>query len=746
MQLSHWFPVAAVVLVLTAAPPVQAQDIPDEATRERVADWIERCDGDWSGACGRVDDYIVERTLGRWCRRLEVQWDTPRLVRSADVDHPAADVAARHRHRAEEFLEKCVPIYAAALARAGTAASDRADAGDTVPGATAGQREVEAPGRTMQVRTRSNVRSGPGMAHDRVEVLDAGTEVRVIGTSGEWMEIAMPGAGHGFIYGPLLMDPASPPTTEPPAPSGDGERGAEAGSPAAPSAARARVADWIERCDGDWSGICGVVGDNIAAQISGSWCRRLEAHWDAPRLVRSGDITDPAADVANSDRHRAEKFLEECVPIYAAALDRANGGDTDSGTTGEQGEVATPGHAMEVVKRADVRIGPGVTYNRVEVLDAGEEVRVIDTSDDWVKVQTPRGRNGFIRGRLLANIETGGPEEPAAPQGARLPASPDTGPSQTGPLHGSIAFSQDDDGAYAWGIAWSFETSVGANAEALAQCRAHDGTECEEVGWFQEACGALAIGGENGYGAGWGSTEIPAQADALENCLRFNDDCRIVASQCAVSNDTGGSGQIGTETAAASPAAAPASGPAAEDGCAQWVISFWMDVHEDMLVSGHDDLSEVAGLTMADAEASIERLCSRSFVASCEIRERTCLRAEVPDGVCRITMKGDYFDVDAEWSGPCEAGRATGAGEARFEYALHYPMLRYIEIYRGSARNGLFEGTGELETWEYGERTFIQKGEYRDGVFQQGSLIDLLNCETLSYRRGEASNWEHGRC
>ena len=70
MRLSGWFPVAAVALVLTAAPPGQAQGIPDEATRDRVADWIEHCDGDWSGAGGRVDDYIVERMLGRWCRRL----------------------------------------------------------------------------------------------------------------------------------------------------------------------------------------------------------------------------------------------------------------------------------------------------------------------------------------------------------------------------------------------------------------------------------------------------------------------------------------------------------------------------------------------------------------------------------------------------------------------------------------------------------------------------------------------------
>ena len=74
------------------------------------------------------------------------------------------------------------------------------------------------------------------------------------------------------------------------------------------------------------------------------------------------------------------------------------------------------------------------------------------------------------------------------------------GPLQAEDLHGSIAFSQDDDGAYAWGIAWSFDSSAGAQSEALGQCREYGGTRCAEAGWFQEACGALAIGDGNGYG------------------------------------------------------------------------------------------------------------------------------------------------------------------------------------------------------------------------------------------------------
>ena len=64
--------------------------------------------------------------------------------------------------------------------------------------------------------------------------------------------------------------------------------------------------------------------------------------------------------------------------------------------------------------------------------------------------------------------------------------------------HGSIAFSQEANGGYVWGIAWSFDSFAGARAEALGQCRAHDGTRCSQAGWFREACGALAIGDDNG--------------------------------------------------------------------------------------------------------------------------------------------------------------------------------------------------------------------------------------------------------
>ena len=59
-------------------------------------------------------------------------------------------------------------------------------------------------------------------------------------------------------------------------------------------------------------------------------------------------------------------------------------------------------------------------------------------------------------------------------------AKPQAG-SGAGDLYGSITFSQEDDGGYAWGIAWRFGSSVSATDEAIEQCRREGGTECAEV-------------------------------------------------------------------------------------------------------------------------------------------------------------------------------------------------------------------------------------------------------------------------
>lgn len=771
MRMSGWFPVAVVAFVLAGAPPGQAQDIPDEATRERVADWIERCDGDWSGACGQVGDYIAERMLGRWCRRLEVHWDAPRLVRSADVDHPAADVAARHRHRAQEFLEECVPIYAAALARAG--------AGDDGPRDAGQHWEVAPADRVMQAAKRSNLRSGPGTGHDKVGLLEVGEQVRVTGEVGDWLRIEAPGGGEAFIYGPLLAeaapDRAATASGEEPAESPDivAETEAIRAQDMPDAATRERVADWVLRCAANnRADDCRSVGVRIKATPLGQECWGRERLWGQRDFLRDPGHGLSAHYEDEGLRPEAEDLLVKCVPIYAAALDSRHLDDaavTEAAPAPEtQGqpelaepasdpsEASPPGHMRYKAWTSPICVGPEGTIiavhlsERYEAIDRGICVGVVNVHrtascdtrtaqcdwpcrdprcrDEWeVEPQYPfadyadearavaeaawedpeamkadalakvreyadnfrvatqvdanppppqgeidrgsiassRHDDGGVPGipdqamrervgdwaarcqslrvedlipwgldrdvitderrtrEFLADLqEHGGPVasareylETCAPayrlardagqfelcsdlartltrmghywinvlretdrypdtqgrlgateqqavedflrtcvrpyaaalDGRRpgdVPASSDDATAgQTGPLHGSIAFSQHDDGGYAWGIAWSFGTSVGATAESIDQCHAYGGTECREVGWFQEACGALAIGDGNGYGTGWGDTTAAAERDALAQCRAENQNCRIEIARCSQSEQAGGQGR-----------------------------------------------------------------------------------------------------------------------------------------------------------------------------------------------------------
>ena len=120
-------------------------------------------------------------------------------------------------------------------------------------------------------------------------------------------------------------------------------------------------------------------------------------------------------------------------------------------------------------------------------------------------------------------------------------------PLQAQDLHGSIAFSQESTGGHAWGIAWSFDSPGSAAREAISQCSASGGTQCAQVGWFREACGALAIGDGNGYGTGWGATTAAAEQDALGQCRAVNANCRVEIARCSQSEDAVGSADIQEE-------------------------------------------------------------------------------------------------------------------------------------------------------------------------------------------------------
>ena len=179
-----------------------------------------------------------------------------------------------------------------------------------------------------------------------------------------------------------------------------------------------------------------------------------------------------------------------------------------------------------------------------------------------------------------------------------------------GPLHGSIAFSQEVDGAYAWGMAWSFGTAADAAEEAIELCRAYGGGGCQAVGGFKEACGALAIGSGNGYGTGWGATTAAAERNALAECRSANVECRFEAAQCSQSEQAGGSGRREDDESLADgpgPRCAGAPGPAC-----------WMET------------------------------------------------ANQPG--CHVWNPKPQADESVTWSGPCVAGKASGHGEVAWRW------------------------------------------------------------------------------
>ena len=99
--------------------------------------------------------------------------------------------------------------------------------------------------------------------------------------------------------------------------------------------------------------------------------------------------------------------------------------------------------------------------------------------------------------------------------------------------HGSIAYARTSSG-HAGGIAWNEQSHVNARRLALQQCReAGGGSACREVGWFRNACAAIAIGDNEARGTGWGETMTTAERDALDKCRIGNRDCRVEISRCS---------------------------------------------------------------------------------------------------------------------------------------------------------------------------------------------------------------------
>ena len=103
-----------------------------------------------------------------------------------------------------------------------------------------------------------------------------------------------------------------------------------------------------------------------------------------------------------------------------------------------------------------------------------------------------------------------------------------TGPVKAADYYGAIAFSQQT-GAH--GYSYDYGSRRVAQSRALQECAKHGGG-CKIATWFRNACGALAVGNGNGWGAEWGNTRAEAERLALQRCGTHTSGCWIKRLVC----------------------------------------------------------------------------------------------------------------------------------------------------------------------------------------------------------------------
>ena len=78
-----------------------------------------------------------------------------------------------------------------------------------------------------------------------------------------------------------------------------------------------------------------------------------------------------------------------------------------SASSPTEGETA-PGSVMWAAKRANVRAGPGTSYEKVGLLEVGEEVRVVERIGDWFKLKPRWGQpKRYVYAPLLGDTKPG---------------------------------------------------------------------------------------------------------------------------------------------------------------------------------------------------------------------------------------------------------------------------------------------------------------------------------------------------
>jgi hypothetical protein len=97
--------------------------------------------------------------------------------------------------------------------------------------------------------------------------------------------------------------------------------------------------------------------------------------------------------------------------------------------------------------------------------------------------------------------------------------------------YGAFAFSQNT-GASGWSK--NYGSQGEAEDAAMQVCLQTRGAQdCKVAYSFVNSCAALAVGGDNGWGADWGVNVQAAENKALHTCSGYSYNCKVLTSQCS---------------------------------------------------------------------------------------------------------------------------------------------------------------------------------------------------------------------
>lgn len=296
-----------------------------------------------------------------------------------------------------------------------------------------------------------NIRAGPGTQYKVLDQIDKGTSYQVLGRSGDWYKISLPGGGSGWVAG-WLVDVKETPSgvnnqtgTAVQAGGGTGKQAVVKASILnvrhSPSTGAAIIGHVKE---GEKLPVTGTSGDWYQVRLPGGG-----SGWVAGWLVDIKQVSVPAGGKENgsgSDAKDTPKLVvvkESEINVRSApgsgtaVVGRVKQGDrlpvidvsgdwykvrlpgSGSGwvasklveAASEDMERPSPAAAVARADNVNLRGGPGITHEILTRVNRGEKMQILEETGDWYKVQLSRGSIGWIA-RSLVDVDKAGAAEP----------------------------------------------------------------------------------------------------------------------------------------------------------------------------------------------------------------------------------------------------------------------------------------------------------------------------------------------